>query len=193
MKDHTNPPDATLTPTGASSVDVHPGPSAPMHDAKIRSPLARERDARATDEVVTVLNELIETSRDGEKGFALAARDSKEATLTTLFREGEQSFRSAVAELQDQVQRLGAKPDTDGSMKAAVHRGWISLKSAVTSLDSKAILEECERGQDYAKAKYAEALNYELPEELRMLIERQHRDVIERHDQVRDLRNQYLV
>ncbi len=48
-------------------------------------------------------------------------------------------------------------------MKAAVHRGWISLKSAAAVRDSKAILEECERGEDYAKAKYGEALRQGLP------------------------------
>src|SRR5687767_13521548 len=78
-------------------------------------------------EIVAALNELIETSKDGEKGFALAAKDSKDAALTVLFSEGEQSCRAAAAELQEQVRALGGNPDNDGSMKAAVHRGWLSL------------------------------------------------------------------
>lgn len=150
-----------------------------------------EQGKAASRKVVAVLNELIETSKDGEKGFALAAKDSKEPSLTTLFSEGEQSCRAAVAELQEQVRTLGGSPEDDGSMKAAVHRGWISLKSAVSSRDSKAILEECERGEDYAKAKYADALKQELPEAVRTLLERQYHGVIANHDRVRDLRNQY--
>ncbi len=156
-----------------------------------RTSAAPEQNADATRNVIGVLNELIETSRDGEKGFALAAKDSKEASLTTLFSEGEQSCRAAVAELQDAVRTLGGNPEDDGSVKAAVHRGWVSLKSAATSRDSKAILEECERGEDYAKAKYSEALKQDLPAPVRNLVERQYQGVVENHDRVRDLRNQY--
>jgi uncharacterized protein (TIGR02284 family) len=141
--------------------------------------------------VIETLNELIETSRDGEQGFALAAKDSKEPSLTQVFSEGEQSCRAAVTELQDQVRMLGGNPENDGSMKGAVHRGWISLKAAATSRDTKAILEECERGEDYAKAKYGEAMKQDLPEDIRKLIERQYQGVVANHDRVRDLRNRY--
>jgi len=150
-----------------------------------------DQNGDADRKIIATLNELIEVSKDGEKGFALAAKDSKEPSLTILFSEGEQSCRAAAAELQDQVRMLGGRAEDDGSMKAAVHRGWISLKSAATSRDSKAILEECERGEDYAKAKYVDALKQNLPEPLRTLVERQYQGVVANHDRVRDLRNQY--
>jgi len=76
-------------------------------------------------------------------------------------------------------------------MKAAVHRGWISLKSAASTRDTKAILEECERGEDYAKAKYGEAMRQDLPPAVRELVERQYKGVVANHDRIRDLRNQY--
>jgi uncharacterized protein (TIGR02284 family) len=142
-------------------------------------------------QIVSTLNDLIETSRDGEKGFALAAKDSKEPELTGVFVAGAQSCRAAIAELQDLVRELGATPEEGGSAKGAVHRGWVSLKSTVTSRDSKAILEECERGEDYAKARYADALEQDLPEPLRSIIERQYKGVIANHDRVRDLRDRY--
>lgn len=148
-------------------------------------------DPEADHKVIATLNELIENSLDGEKGFALAANDSKDADLTNVFRQGEQSCRVAAAELQDQVRTLGGNPQDGGSMKAAVHRGWISLKSAASVRDSKAILEECERGEDYAKAKYGEALRQDLPPAVRELVERQYQGVVANHDRVRDLRNQY--
>lgn len=156
-----------------------------------REALASEPNADRNRKIIATLNELIETSRDGEQGFALAAKDSKEPSLTILFSEGEQSCRAAVAELQDQVRMLGGNPEEDGSMKGAVHRGWISIKAAASSRDSKGILEECERGEDYAKAKYAEAMKQDLPEPVRTLVARQYQGVIANHDRVRDLRNQY--
>ena len=141
--------------------------------------------------IASTLNELIETSKDGEKGFALAARDSKDPTLAEFFHQGELSCRVAAEELQSEVTKLGELPEQAGSVKGAMHRGWVSLKTSATSRDDKAILEECERGEDYAKAKYAEALKLELPDPIRTLVEKQYRGVIANHDKVRDLRNQY--
>lgn len=145
----------------------------------------------STHEVIDLLNELIETSKDGEKGFAQAARDANDSSLSTVFANGERSCRESARELQEQVLALGGKPDDNGSLKGAVHRGWVSVKTATTRRDAKAVLEECERGEDYAKARYSEALKHDLPQDVRALIERQYRGVIENHDRVRDLRNQY--
>lgn len=156
-----------------------------------RASSASQASGAAADDVIDVLNELIETSKDGEKGFALAAKDANDAALTAIFAEGERSCRDAARELQEQVRALGGNPDDSGSVKGAVHRGWVSLKAATTSRDAKAVLEECERGEDYAKAKYSEALEHDLPQNVRTLIERQYRGVVENHDRVRELRNQY--
>lgn len=143
------------------------------------------------DKVIATLNELIETSKDGEKGFALAARDTHEAELSEVFKQGEDSCRAAAAELQDQVRLLGGDAAESGSMKAAAHRGWISLKTAMSSRDDIAILEECERGEDYAKARYDAAMKLDLPEPVRSVIEQQYAGVKANHDRVRDLRNRF--
>jgi uncharacterized protein (TIGR02284 family) len=143
------------------------------------------------NEIISTLNDLIETSRDGEKGFSLAAEDAQEPELTSVFIEGAESCRAAVEELQEQVRQLGANPDEGGSVKGAMHRGWVSVREAISSRDSKAILEECERGEDYAKARYAEALKHDLPDPIRSIVERQYQGVIANHDRVRDLRNRY--
>jgi uncharacterized protein (TIGR02284 family) len=143
------------------------------------------------DKVIATLNDLIETSKDGEKGLALAARATQEPELNEVFRQGEQSYRDAVAELQDQVRQLGGDATEFGSMKAAAHRGWISLKTAMSSRDDMAILEECERGEDYAKARYGAALNVDLPESVRSVVERQYAGVKANHDRIRDLRNRF--
>ena len=143
------------------------------------------------DKVIATLNELIETSKDGEKGFALAARDTKEPELNDVFRQGEEACRAAAAELQDQARQLGGDAAEFGSMKAAAHRGWISLKTAMSSRDDTAILEECERGEDYAQVRYGAALNVDLPEPVRSVIERQYAGVKANHDRVRALRNRF--
>jgi len=72
-----------------------------------------------------------------------------------------------------------------------VHRGWVTLKSAVAGRTDLAILEECERGEDVAKATYAKALKASLPEDIRLVVQRQYDGVLRNHGQIRDLRDQY--
>ena len=99
--------------------------------------------------------------------------------------------RQGAAELQSQVRSQGAQPETSGSAAGALHRGWISLREAISSRDDKAILEECERGEDYAKAAYKKGLERNLPADIRAIVERQYQGVRENHDRVRNLRDRY--
>jgi uncharacterized protein (TIGR02284 family) len=143
------------------------------------------------DKVIATLNELIETAKDGEKGFALAAKNTHEPELSGLFKLCEESRRAAAAELQDQVRLLGGNAAEAGSIRAAAHRGWISIKSALSTHDDNSILEECERAEDYAQARYADALKLDLPEPARSIVERQYEGVTSNRNRVRDLCNRF--
>ncbi len=144
------------------------------------------------DNNVSVLNDLIEVSRDGEEGFRKAAEDAKNPELKTLFLSRAAEIGAAVRELQAQVAALGGKPEDHGSVAGALHRGWISLRTAVSDRTDLAILEETEKGEDVAKKKYAEALQQtDLSFDIRALIERQYQGVLRNHDLIRDLRNRY--
>ena len=98
---------------------------------------------------------------------------------------------TGASELQQVVTRLGGKPEDSGTVAGAVHRGWVNLKAAVSSRTDLAILEECERGEDVAKASYTKALKETLPEEIRVVVQRQYDGVVKNHDQIRDLRDRY--
>lgn len=143
--------------------------------------------------IVSVLNDLIETSKDGEKGFRKAAEDTKNATLKQLFADRAEDCARGATELQGVVQRLGGKPETGGSVSGALHRGWVDVKAAVSHRTDHAILAECERGEDVAKKSYRDALDKELPADVRAVVERQYQGVIENHDRIRDLRDQYAA
>ncbi|MGY8525442.1 PA2169 family four-helix-bundle protein [Paracidovorax citrulli] len=141
---------------------------------------------------ISVLNDLIEVSRDGEQGFLKSAEDATNPELKELFTKRAAEINTAIRELQSQVIALGGRPEEDGSVAGALHRGWVSLRSAVADRTDTAILEECERGEDVAKKKYADALqNDDLSFEVRALVERQYQGVLRNHDLVRDLRNRY--
>ena len=144
-----------------------------------------------SDNFDSILNELVETSKDGEKGFRTAAEDTKNAELKAVFMRRAQDCATGAADLQQLVVRLGGNAKDGGSVAGAVHRGWVNLKAAVSSRDDLAILEECERGEDVAKAKYRKALEERLPEDIRVVVQRQYDGVMRNHDQIRDLRDRY--
>jgi uncharacterized protein (TIGR02284 family) len=143
--------------------------------------------------VTAVLNDLVEISKDGERGFRKAAEDSHDAQLKTLFLSRAEDCSSGARELQDLVQRLGGKPETGGSVSGALHRGWTDVKTAVAGRDDHEILADCEKGEDVAKKRYHEALDKDLPVDVRVVVEQQYQGVLLNHDRIRDLRDQFAA
>jgi len=143
-----------------------------------------------SDNVSSVLNELIETSKDGEKGFRAAAEDTKNSELKVVFLRRAHDCATSATDLQQLVAKYGGKPEMGGSIAGAAHRGWMNLKAAASGRTDLAILEECERGEDVAKARYRKALE-DVPEDIRMVVQRQYDGVVRNHDQIRTLRDTY--
>jgi uncharacterized protein (TIGR02284 family) len=144
-----------------------------------------------SDEVIATLNDLIETSKDGEEGFHSCADGTDDARLKAFFSNRAQSCAAAVIVLQDLARAYGGDPQTSGGLGGALHRRWVDIKSAVTGHDDKAILNECERGEDIAVTSYRRALDKNLPPDVRTTVERQYQGVLQNHDQVKSLRDQY--
>jgi uncharacterized protein (TIGR02284 family) len=141
-------------------------------------------------DIIRTLNRLIETSKDGEQGFQTTAEHVKSPALRRLFTARANECRQAAAELRALVTEQGGDPDESGSASEAVHRGWAAIKSALTGYTDLALLEECERGEDTALARYRAALEEDLPAVVRAPVERQYEGVIRNHAQVRALRDQ---
>ncbi|MFL5535163.1 MAG: ferritin-like domain-containing protein [Gemmatimonadales bacterium] len=139
------------------------------------------------DEVASTLNQLIQTCKDGENGFKVAAESVEDVNLQHLLASYSQQRSEFAAELQSEVQRLHQDPAESGHAAAALHRGWMDIKSLAIGQDEAAIIAECERGEDVAVKAYEQALASELPADLRALVERQLLNVKEAHDQIRSL------
>lgn len=140
------------------------------------------------DTIVT-LNGLIQTCRDGQEGFKVAAEGIERSELKTVFYEFSQQRAEFVGVLQELVRSLGGDPENSGSVSAALHRGWMDIKSLVTGNDEEAILNECERGEDYAKDAYAEALKTALPANINDVLAQQSQAVFAAHNRIKALRN----
>ena len=142
------------------------------------------------DDVVDTLNKLIETCKDGEYGFRTCAEHVKSTQLRQVFTSRADECRQGAAELQSLVMRLGGKADSGSSVSGTMHRGWVNLKGMLTGDSDQAALNECERGEDAALARYRDAIKKALPDDVAAVVQRQYEGVKRNHDQIRTLRDQ---
>jgi uncharacterized protein (TIGR02284 family) len=142
------------------------------------------------DDVIKHLNNLIETSKDGEYGFRACAERVESSELRSVLSECAQSCGSAASELQAAVVKLGGQPEEDSSVSGTLHRGWVRAKGALGGDTDLSMLEECERGEDVALARYRDALKATLPADVAELVRRQAEGAKRNHDRIRTLRDQ---
>ena len=139
-----------------------------------------ERTERAT------LNHLIETCRDGERGFRYAANHVRAAEAKDLFLADADERERFAGELIPYA-RLGGHEEGEGSFTASLHRSWMGIRDAISRHDETAIIHEAERGERAAVSAYEDAINGMLPPAARDVIERQ-LDIVRRsHGRVQAL------
>jgi len=141
-------------------------------------------------ETVSVIDDLIQTLKDGQQGFKQAAEGVKAPQLKSLFNEYSSQRSQFATELQGQAHSVDrSQLEESGSAAGALHRAWINLKSAITSGDDHAILAECERGEDSAIEQYEKTMNDNLPAPLQETVSRQYSEIKNAHDRIKNLRD----
>ena len=137
-----------------------------------------------------VIDNRIETLKDGQEGFKQAAESVSNPQLKSLFRDYSQQRSRFATALQGEARHQGeTDPETSSSATGALHRGWINLKSAITGGDEHAILAECERGEDLAVEEYKKALEDGLTPTAQELVSRQFAEIKAAHDRIKGLRD----
>ena len=145
----------------------------------------------ANNDSTHTVNELIETLKDGEKGFRTAADDVKDSNVKATFQEFARQRSQMAAELASHLRGTDAKTSPDsGSISGAAHRGWMNIKSALGG-GEKAILDEAERGEDVAVKAYEDAMTQQLPSDVAQIVKQQYGQVKQAHDRVKALRDSW--
>ena len=129
------------------------------------------------EELISCLNELIETLSDSEKGFRTAADNVKDNDLKSLFTRASEQRAQFSEELKAQVKHFGGDPAQRGSVSGAFHRGWINLKSAIRGGGDSAIQAECERGEQAALHNYERILKQNLPPNVMPMVKHQYTEI----------------
>ena len=138
---------------------------------------------------VSVVEALIETCKDGQKGYQDAASHAKRSDLKAYFNEQSMERGRFAQELQTELAKLGEPgKKVSGSVSGVLHRAWIDTKASLGGGD-KTILESVEKGEDNAKDTYQKALSASLPPSVSEIVRRQAASVQKAHDKVKSLRD----
>jgi uncharacterized protein (TIGR02284 family) len=141
------------------------------------------------NEVRDILQDLIETNRDGQNGYREAAEHIKDPEIRSFFQEQSLERARFAGELEDLIREFGeSNPDRSGSVAGTLHRKWIDAKSALGGSDHT-ILESAEQGEDSAKKAYEKALSASLPANVIEVVGRQAESVRAAHDHVKMVRD----
>ena len=141
------------------------------------------------NDAISVLEDLIQTCKDGQKGYQEAASKVKRSDLKAFFNEQSLERSRFAGELEAELIRLG-RPDkrVSGSVVGSMHRAWIDTKVGLGGGD-KTILDWLEHGEDTAKDAYQKAVTADLPEDIAQIVRRQAASVQAAHDKVKSLRD----
>ncbi|MBD1394113.1 ferritin-like domain-containing protein [Mucilaginibacter glaciei] len=149
-----------------------------------------------TEKAIEVLNDLIEINNDRIDGFDRASKDldNVDVDLKAVFAKYASDSRKNSQELSQAVGEAGGEVETGNTASGTIHRAWLDVKATFSGHDRKAILEECERGEDAIKKAYREALSEDngLSAQHRELIAQQQQGINEGHDAIKALRDSQL-
>lgn len=133
---------------------------------------------------ISVLNSLIATTLDSVDGYRRSADEATNSRFSEDFRRHANDRQQVVAKLQAEVRRLGGNPEDDGTVLAAAHRTFLTVRDKVTGADDKAVLDEVDRGESYLNGKWETALRDDkLSPETRSVITQCYDSVRQGHDQ----------
>jgi uncharacterized protein (TIGR02284 family) len=140
-----------------------------------------------------VLNDLIEINNDRSAGFERALKDlgDEDFDLKSLFEEYSAQSRQFSQELTAIAAQGGADTETGTSATGTIHRAWIEVKALFSGHDRKAVLQECERGEDAIKKAYKDALAPDsgLAANATQLVSTQAQAIGQSHDRIKALRD----
>jgi uncharacterized protein (TIGR02284 family) len=146
-------------------------------------------------EIIEVLNDLVMINNDRIRGYEEAVKELKEddQDLKSLFDHLIVESQQIKSDLIQEIQVLHGDVENKTTEMGKIYRGWAGLKAIFTGDSRHAILSNCEFGEDAAQKAYNKALETEkMPAFLRELLSNQQATLKVSHDEIRDLRNQYV-
>ena len=134
-----------------------------------------------------VLNHLIETCKDAERGFRHVAEHAANPAVKSLFLDIASQRGRFAADLLPHAQRLGGAREADGTTAGTLHRTWMDLRHALSHDDQESVVREAERGEHFSRGVYKDALDGLLPPSVRDVVESQYAELQKTAERLRAL------
>jgi uncharacterized protein (TIGR02284 family) len=144
----------------------------------------------SNNEVISILNNLIETCRRGQAGFRNAAEAIKNSEFRRLFNIFSQQRAQFITELQTEVHRLGGDVNGVDAEEQLGSAGPLRSSTPVRHgvfRNEASVIAECQREEASAVNAYQEALKADLPLDVQYVVKRQYMDIKDAYDRIRIL------
>ena len=144
---------------------------------------------------IEALNDLIKINNDRVEGYELAIEETKseDSDLKSIFSGMTQESRNYNRELSTEIRNLGGETETGTTNSGKIYRAWMDVKATFTGHSRKAVLENCEFGEDAAQKAYKSALEDEdLQGSSRDLVSRQKQSLRVSHDKIKMMRDSQM-
>jgi uncharacterized protein (TIGR02284 family) len=123
---------------------------------------------------MAALADLVVSLRDSQRTLRTAAERAESSDLRLLLFELSTQRSGFAGEIHNEMERLGDPEDPgSGTVAGSLHRGLLNVRTALLSDRDRIVVEECDREDEAVLARYADALNRDLPRYIRELLERQ--------------------
>ncbi|MEP7264537.1 MAG: PA2169 family four-helix-bundle protein [Bacteroidota bacterium] len=140
---------------------------------------------------IAALNSLLEINNDRIEGYELAAKETTDTDLKTLFSSMADESRNHRRELISEVISQGGTPAEGTTTSGKVYRAWMDIKAAVTNKDRHAIISSCEGGEDAALNTYRDVMENDPPlnSKTLTLVNSQYAKIKASHDKIKAMRD----
>jgi uncharacterized protein (TIGR02284 family) len=122
--------------------------------------------------IVDILDHLIAISIDSEKRYRHAARDVERTTLEKFLRRQALNRKAAADDLNAERMKINGGANEHGTLTGLADRTALDF-SVVMSKGDTGVIEWCREDDKQVIAEYEKALAEKLPEQLRLMLDRQ--------------------
>ncbi len=148
-----------------------------------------ERNKISNEDVIKELHSVIETLLDGQAGFQEIGEHLQDDAHKRFFLAESLKRAQFRGELETMLHTEGDHDAKEsGSVSGKLHRTWGDFKAKLGGGDHT-LLETAEQGEDVAKKAYKDALEKELPQNVKALLAQQYAHVQKSHDYVKAARD----
>ena len=140
-----------------------------------------------------VLNDLIKINNDRIAGYQRAIDEAKDldVDLKAMFEGMVRESEHYKTDLSAKIGALGGEVSDNTTISGKIYRAWMDVKATFTGSSRKAILENCEFGEDAWRRAYESALgtDAEMSTDIRQLITEQYNAEKSSHDLIKKYRD----